>query len=189
MAQFPTGKWGVDFEWSTPDELYEQLDSEFHFDLDAAASDSNHKCDRYFTIEDDGLKQEWKGTVWCNPPYGRGIGSWVQKASERYDGVTVMLLPVRTDTAWWNDYIKDRAEVRYIRGRIKFNGTKENAPFASAIVIFRGIDEAIEVIDRYVECRHMSLVCFDDCTRCPHNYDPDELTKSLELVIRYLKQE
>lgn len=125
-------------DWATPQDLFDQLDQTFHFTLDVCASESNAKCKRYFTAEQDGLKQDWGGDViWCNPPYGREIGKWVAKCAEHI-GVAVMLVPARTDTRWWHDYIANNpcADVRYVRGRLKFGGSKQSAPFPSAIVIF-----------------------------------------------------
>lgn len=124
-------------EWATPDDVFSKLDSEFHFDLDVAAADDNHKCSNYFTINDDGLSQSWGGhRCWCNPPYGRVIKEWVRKASES-GSLVVMLLPARTDTAWFHDYVYGKAEIRFIRGRLRFGKSKANAPFPSMIVIFR----------------------------------------------------
>lgn len=128
-------------EWGTPQDFFDKLDEEFHFDLDIAASDDNHKCERYYTKETDGLahKDEWSGTVWCNPPYGREIGNWVKACSEYRGGGCVMLLPARTDTKWFHDYIytNERAEIRFIKGRLHFNNSKNSAPFPSMVVIFR----------------------------------------------------
>lgn len=105
--------------WGTPQDLFDELDAEFHFDLDVCALPENAKCERYYTPEQDGLVQEWAGTCWCNPPYGRQIGKWVKKASEC--GTTVvMLVPARTDTKWFHDYIYGKAEVRFLRGRLHF---------------------------------------------------------------------
>ena len=127
-------------EWATPDDFFQKLDDEFHFDLDVCATPENAKCKRYFTKEQDGLKQEWKGTCWMNPPYGRQISLWVKKAldSARGGATVVCLLPARTDTAWWHGYvIAQAAEVRFIRGRLRFGGSKSNAPFPSAVVVFK----------------------------------------------------
>lgn len=133
-------------DWRTPKDFFRELDQEFHFGLDAAASLENAKCERYFTQEMDGLSMPWGGygTVFCNPPYGREIGKWVQKAYSEYvrGGVTiVMLIPARTDTSYFHDYIYGKAEIRFIRGRLKFegeNGVAMNpAPFPSMVVIFR----------------------------------------------------
>lgn len=129
-------------EWSTPQEVFDKLNSEFHFTLDVAATPENAKCERYYTKAEDGLKMPWGGgSVWCNPPYGREIGLWVKKAYEsahESGGVVVMLIPVRTDTKWFHDYVLHRAEIRFIAGRLKFGGAKNSAPFPSMVVIFRG---------------------------------------------------
>lgn len=126
--------------WETPQDLYEKLNQEFHFTLDVCALPENAKCARYYTPEQDGLSQLWEGSVWCNPPYGRGVGAWVKKAAQSALGgaTVVMLLPARTDTAWFHDWIYRRAEIRFIRGRLKFGGAKNSAPFPSMIVIFGG---------------------------------------------------
>lgn len=89
--------------WETPQDLFDKLDAVYHFDLDACALPENAKCQRYFTPEQDGLSQEWTGNVWCNPPYGRQIGKWVQKAHDSKAAVVVMLLPARTDTKWFHE--------------------------------------------------------------------------------------
>lgn len=126
--------------WETPQDFFDRLDAEFGFDLDACALPQNAKCAAYYTPEQDGLSQPWDGVVWCNPPYGRNIGKWVQKAHEenrRNNNYIVMLLPARTDTRWFHDYILNKAEVRFIRGRLKFGGAKNSAPFPSMVVVFR----------------------------------------------------
>lgn len=125
-------------EWSTPQDLFDELNATFHFTLDPCATPENAKCAKFYTKEQDGLKQDWGGEViWCNPPYGREIGKWVKKCSE-HRGVAVMLIPARTDTRWWHDYIANNptASVRFIKGRLKFGDAKNCAPFPSAIVIF-----------------------------------------------------
>lgn len=125
--------------WETPQELFDELDKEFHFDLDVCAIPENAKCKRYYTPEQDGLSQPWDGTCWCNPPYGRDIGQWVRRALFASVGGTtvVMLLPARTDTKWFHDYIYKRAEIRFVKGRLKFGNSKNSAPFPSMVVIFR----------------------------------------------------
>lgn len=127
--------------WSTPQDLFNELDNEFHFTLDVCADEYNHKCDNYYTKEQDGLSQAWIGTVWCNPPYGRGIGQWVRRAlfASVAGNTVVMLLPARTDTKWFHDYIykRDNVEIRFIKGRLKFGGSQNSAPFPSMIVIFK----------------------------------------------------
>lgn len=128
-------------EWATPQDLFDRLNSEFKFTLDPCCTDENAKCVRHYTELDDGLSKDWAGeVVFMNPPYGRTIGKWVKKArneSAKFRGATVVaLLPARTDTAWWHDYVINY-EVRFIRGRLKFGGHKNSAPFPSAIVIFK----------------------------------------------------
>lgn len=133
--------------WETPQDFFDELDAEFHFTLDACALPENAKCARYCTPEQDGLSQPWTGVVWCNPPYGRNIGKWVQKAHEenrRNNNYIVMLLPARTDTKWFHDYILSKAEIRFIRGRLKFGGAKNSAPFPSMVVVFRPKIEMLE---------------------------------------------
>lgn len=144
-------------DWETPQRLFDQLDYEFRFTLDAAASDADTKVPgRYYTIRDNALVQNWAedahlfglglaGAVWCNPPYGRVIGAFVRKGwEESQKGVTVvMLLPARTDTSWWHDYVMKADEVRLIRGRLRFVGAENCAPFPSCVVVFRPDDERI----------------------------------------------
>lgn len=128
-------------EWSTPQDTYDQLHKEFNFTVDVAATSDNAKCNRYFTQADDGLNQSWDNeTVWCNPPYGRTLKKWVEKASLARGGQVVMLIPARTDTSYFHDYIyqKPNVEIRFIRGRLKFGGSKNSAPFPSMVVIFHG---------------------------------------------------
>jgi phage N-6-adenine-methyltransferase len=124
--------------WSTPQDLFDRLNSVFRFDLDVCATPENAKCERFFTEEINGLAQEWRGSVWMNPPYGRGIDAWVKKAfqSAQAGATVVCLLPARTDTRWWHDYVL-RGEVTFIKGRLKFGGHNNNAPFPSAVVVFR----------------------------------------------------
>jgi len=125
-------------EWYTPHDLYAQLDSEFNFTLDPCATNENHKCSKWYTKQENGLMQQWDGErVFMNPPYGREIGQWVKKASEARGGVVVCLLPARTDTKYFHEYIYNKAEIRFIRGRLKFGGSKTSAPFPSMIVVFK----------------------------------------------------
>jgi len=128
--------------WATPQDFFDRLNAEFDFDIDVCASPDNAKCDTYFTKEQDGLSQSWGGgeTCWCNPPYGREVGKWVQKAyiSSKNEGSTVvMLLPARTDTKWFHEYIYNQSEIRFIKGRLKFGGSANSAPFPSMVVVFR----------------------------------------------------
>jgi phage N-6-adenine-methyltransferase len=124
--------------WATPQDVFDLLDSEFHFELDVCAIPGNAKCRRYFSPAQNGLRQEWKGVCWMNPPYGREIGHWMKKAYESsLKGATVVcLVPARTDTAWWHDYAT-KGEIRFVRGRLRFGNAESAAPFPSAIVIFR----------------------------------------------------
>jgi len=125
-------------EWETPWNLFNQLDREFHFTLDVCATPSNTKCKRFYSPEDNALIQPWTGTVFCNPPYGRSISNWIKKGYEESQkgSTVVMLLPARTDTAWWHDYVMKAHEIRLIRGRIKFLPLDCPAPFPSCIVVF-----------------------------------------------------
>lgn len=128
--------------WETPQDFFDNLNALFSFTLDACALPWNAKCEKYYTPEQDGLNMPWTGTVWCNPPYGRGVEKWVEKAyNTAKDGmaVVVMLLPARTDTKWFHDfcYFNKYATVRFVKGRLKFGGCKNSAPFPSMVVIFR----------------------------------------------------
>ena len=125
--------YGKKDEWETPQDLFDRLNAKYHFTLDAAASNSNHKCPKYYTKDQDGLVQDWgNDTVYVNPPYGRVIADWVHKAYEthqQYGNTIVMLLPARTDTCWFHDYIYGQADIKFIKGRLRFSGSKCNAPF------------------------------------------------------------
>ena len=125
-------------DWETPQGLFDELNNEFAFDLDVCATPENAKCNNYYTPEIDGLKQEWSGVCWMNPPYGREIVNWIRKAHKeatKPNTTVVCLVPAKTDTMWWHDYCI-KGEVRFIKGRLRFVGAKYNAPFPSAIVIF-----------------------------------------------------
>ena len=126
------------YEWSTPDDLFEQIDGEFHFEIDVCATDQNTKCKKWFSPEQDGLLQEWRGSCWMNPPYGSQIKEWMKKAyMASLNGATVVcLVPSRTDARWWHDYAM-KGEIRFLLGRVRFSNSKDNAPFPSAIVVFR----------------------------------------------------
>lgn len=127
-------------EWATDTAFFEQVNREFHFTVDVAATDENAKCARYYTIETDGLMQDWDGeTVWCNPPYGDRIKDWMYKAATS-DATTVLLVPARTDVKWFHEIVLPRAEVRFIKGRLRFGGSKDPAPFPTMLVIFRPLD-------------------------------------------------
>ena len=125
--------------WATPQDFFDRLNAKFHFETDVCATNENTKCDRWFTPEMDGLSRDWRGVCWMNPPYGRGVGAWIEKAfrSARENGATVVcLIPARTDTRWWHDYCV-HGEITYIKGRLKFGDAKDSAPFPSAVVVFK----------------------------------------------------
>ena len=128
-------------DWETPQDLFDELDDEFHFALDAASSDLNAKCEKHYTVEDDGLSQSWAGNnVFLNPPYGRNMKDWMRKAyeeSQAENTTVVVLVPARTDTAWFHDYVYEKAELRFLRGRLKFGGCENSAPFHSLVVVYR----------------------------------------------------
>lgn len=133
----PGGKTQTDV-WSTPQRFFDELNSEFKFTVDVCADRSNAKCLRYWTAEDDGLAVDWSfETAWMNPPYS-DCASWMRKAyeSSKQGATVVCLVPVRSDTAWWHDYAM-KGEIRFLRGRLRFGDAKANAPFPSAVVVFR----------------------------------------------------
>ena len=116
-------------EWSTPKDFYERLNSKYNFNLDPCSTKDNAKCFDHFTLEDDGLSKSWEGKkVFMNPPYGRVIKDWIKKAYEegcKDDTTVVMLIPARTDTRYWHDYVMKADEIRFVRGRIKFGDWQE----------------------------------------------------------------
>ena len=130
-------------EWATPIKFFEDLNKEFNFTLDPCATDENAKCRKYFTEKENGLIQDWHGeVVFCNPPYGRELPQWVKKCYEEHikHGITVvMLIPARTDTSYFHEYIYGKSEIRFIRGRLKFNDCKQSAPFPSMLVIYKSV--------------------------------------------------
>lgn len=128
-------------EWATPQDFFNQLNREFHFNLDPCALPTNAKYERYFTPEKDGLRQNWQGHhVFCNPPYGRKIGLWVEKCyreSCKPNTIVVMLIPARTDTKYFHKWIyKVAREIRFVQGRLRFGDSKNAAPFPSMVVVF-----------------------------------------------------
>lgn len=130
-------------DWETPDWLFRQFDNEFGFTIDAAAHARNHKLERFWDLEADGLAQDWgPERVWCNPPYGEGLDAWVEKPIAD-DALAVLLLPVRTEMDWWARAIECAAEIRFAQGRVHFKlpgdpGPKGSRPvFSSVVVIFR----------------------------------------------------
>lgn len=127
-------------DWNTPQLFFKKLDNIFNFNLDPCASEQNTKCSKFFTKEDDGLTKNWGGhTVFMNPPYGRQIGDWIRKAyneSRKPNTVIVCLIPARTDTKYWHDYCMKADKISFVRGRLKFGGSSNSAPFPSAVVVF-----------------------------------------------------
>ncbi len=127
-------------EWYTPQALFDTLNKEFRFTLDPCATKQSAKCRKFFTEKQDGLSQDWSGErVFMNPPYGRAIGKWVKKAVDS-DATVVMLIPARTDTKYFHEYIYENpnCEIRFLKGRVKFEtptGAKNSAPFPSMVVI------------------------------------------------------
>lgn len=135
-----------DMTWETPIDLFQKLDLAYSFDVDVCALPNTAKCEKYYTPVDNGLAQEWKGTCWMNPPYGREQKQWISKASES-NCTTVCLIPARPDTKVWQDIIFPNATaICFIRGRLKFGGSKDSAPFPSALVVFgeKPNDEQLE---------------------------------------------
>lgn len=131
-------------DWETPTKFFDDLHERFNFNIDVASNGNNAKLERYFTEKQNALNQQWEGRVFCNPPYGREIKHWIKKAQEEslkpYNDLIVLLIPARTDTSYWHDYIFGKAEVEFLRGRLKFevNGEqKGTAPFPSALVIYQ----------------------------------------------------
>lgn len=126
-------------QWATPQDFFDALDAEFNFTLDPCSTHENAKCAKHYTVAENGLSQSWEGeTVFCNPPYGRELPKWVRKChDEAHHATVVMLVPARTDTRWFHNYIYGKAEVRFIKGRLKFGGHKNAAPFPSMLVIYR----------------------------------------------------
>lgn len=127
-------------EWATPQEFFDKLDWRFgKFTLDPCATCENHKTKKYYTMEDDGLAQDWGGeTVFVNPPYSH-ISSWIEKAyteSRKPNTKVVLLIPARTDTRYWHNYVMRGREIHFIKGRLKFGNSKNSAPFPSAVIVF-----------------------------------------------------
>ena len=125
-------------DWTTPKDLFNQLNAEFHFTVDLCASAKNHLCDKYYSLENDGMMANLEGErVFCNPPYGRKeLKRWIEKCATAKADICVMLIPARTDTNAFHDYILGKAEIRFLRGRLRFGGANR-APFPSMIVVFR----------------------------------------------------
>lgn len=128
-------------EWATPQDFFDKLNAEFHFTLDPCATPENAKCGKFYTKEQNGLTQNWTGeTVFCNPPYGKEISAWVEKCYKHSlsGECAVMLIPSRTDTRWFHEWVYGKAELRFVKGRLRFNDSKGSAPFPSLVVVYRG---------------------------------------------------
>jgi len=136
-------------DWETPPAIYAALDRRYHFTLDVCASPETAKCARYYDQATDGLAQPWNGRVWCNPPYGRGVGNWLAKGHDELDThiceLAVFLLPARTDTQWFHAYLWDGSahhprtgvSIEFMAGRLRFVGGASSAPFPSMIACLR----------------------------------------------------
>ena len=126
-------------DWRTPASVFTPLNKEFRFTVDAAASPDNAMLPRYWTEEDDALTKDWTGErVWCNPPYGKFQHLFIRKAAKIEASLSVLLLPVRTDTRVWHECVFPHAsDIRFLKGRVKFEGAKTGAPFPSAIVVYK----------------------------------------------------
>lgn len=146
--------------WETPRDLFDRLNKEFNFNLDLAANEENKKCNNFYDKEKDSMTQEWKGTCWLNPPYGEKAGyklsQWVIKAykeSKKYNSTIVMLIPARTNTRWWHDYVMQAYEVRLICGRPKFGDATHGLPQPLAIVVFKPTKEPTKFSSLYLKCK------------------------------------
>lgn len=126
-------------EWETPTSLFNRLNSRFKFDIDVCATKENTKCVKFWTKEDNAFTKDWVGVCWMNPPYGRSVYTWIEKAyneSIKHGSTIVCLLPARVDTKWWHDFCVD-AEYKFLKGRLKFSNSQNSAPFPSVLVVFR----------------------------------------------------
>lgn len=132
-------------DWGTPQYLYDNLNSEFHFTLDAAANEANAKCSRFYSLDNSAFDHDWSNEiVFLNPPYGRDMIKWISKAYREvqdHHAIVVLLVPSRTDTRWFHDYIYKQYEIRFIRGRLKYEIAHgvvgASAPFPSMIVVMK----------------------------------------------------
>lgn len=152
-------------DWETPQVLFDKLNDLYHFTLDPCSTNTNAKCRKHYTIKDDGLAQSWAGEhVFCTPPYGREIGKWVKKCYEESQRGThiVLLIPARTDTAYFHDYIYGKADIEFLRGRLKFelDGVPaQSAPFPSMLVFygFKTLEQAALPADNYIDNQTLAL--------------------------------
>jgi len=131
-------------EWSTPQQFFDKLDWRFGpFDLDPCATPGNTKCANFFTTPENGLEKDWGGfNCFVNPPYGRGIDKWIEKGykeSQKPNTRVIMLIPARTDTKYWHEYVMKASQIHFVKGRLKFGDAENCAPFPSAVVVFDGV--------------------------------------------------
>lgn len=127
-----------DQTWQTPWAIFDPLHAEFKFTIDVCAIAANAMLDRYYSPEQDGLAQDWRGeSVWCNPPYGRGMGKWVEKCAGGEADIAVAFIPARTDTKWFHAHVLHKAEIRFLKGRVCFQGATSCAPFPSMLCIWK----------------------------------------------------
>jgi phage N-6-adenine-methyltransferase len=167
-------KLGNTCEWRTPREIYDGLDAEFHFQMDGCAAHGKEQHDNHVAF--GGLQAAWKGVVWCNPPYGQGtIDRWVAKArghAERGEATVVMLVPSRTDAAWFHDHVLPYAEIRFMRGRLNFDGGRKkgggSAPFPSAVLVFRARESTPPnpTGEPCPSCKGLKYIYGDPCPTC-----------------------
>jgi len=142
-------------ERETPQALFDKLNNEFHFTLDPCATLENTKCSKYYTKEQDGLKQDWSGDiVYCNPPYGKEMTKWIKKSIEesKKGAICVVLIPARTNTNWWHDLCMKATEIRFLRGRPKFGNMKHGLPFPLALLIFSSHTQELKIGTFDVRC-------------------------------------
>ena len=131
--------------WRTPDWLFEALNNHFNFQADVCANDTNYLCDKYFTMEKSCFDNDWDYMNFMNPPYGRQIGKFIERAYlqwTRHGRMTVALLPSRTDTKWFHNYIYNKSDYYFVRGRLRFNDQPNHAPFPSMIVLW-GVEDPL----------------------------------------------
>ena len=135
--------------WETPQDFFDRLNAKFRFTLDPCSDGANAKCSKYYTPKENGLIQDWSGErVFMNPPYGRVICDWIRKAYEegmKPNTLVVALIPARTDTKYWHDYVMRAKEIRFVRGRLKFGDGANSAPFPSAVVVFDGVHNSSKI--------------------------------------------
>ena len=144
VSSSATGAPGARDDWQTPSWIFDRLNDDFGFTLDAAALPETAMCSRFLTPQDDALSTGWGGrgsVVWLNPPYGRGVGNWLEKAhlESKKGAVVVVLVFSRTDTRWWHDYAMKASEIRFIRGRLRFlqdGQVKDPSPAPSCVLVF-----------------------------------------------------